>query len=283
MIPVVYSEQIVGEVSSFSPSAKKPKILVESWLASNEPICIVEPRKATIDELCEVHDRKYVTEVLACKQPNGFGTKDKSIAESVQYTVGGMLTAIQAAKISPVVCVPVSGFHHARYAGGGGFCTFNGLMAAAVKHGGKVAIVDCDMHYGDGTADCLRHIAPSTIKQASFGAWYDRKDEGDAYLARLNTLWMTGWFDGMDMILYQAGADVWVHDPLGGVLTEDQMRIRDRIMFSNAKKAGIPIVWNFAGGYSDMESIVRIHTTTLKECLEVFGEVNCTENLVAVQ
>jgi acetoin utilization deacetylase AcuC-like enzyme len=63
-----------------------------------------------------------------------------------------------------VACAPVSGFHHAGYYTARGFCTFNGLMAAAVQlrkdsrvH--RVMILDLDQHYGDGTDDILQTVA----------------------------------------------------------------------------------------------------------------------------
>jgi acetoin utilization deacetylase AcuC-like enzyme len=55
-------------------------------------------------------------------------------------------------------------------------------------------------------------------------------------------------FAGYDLLLYQAGADPHIDDPLGGFLTTDELAERDRIVFSVAKEIGIPVVWNLAGG-----------------------------------
>jgi acetoin utilization deacetylase AcuC-like enzyme len=70
-------------------------------------------------------------------------------------------------------------------------------------------------------------------------------------------------FNDVEIIFYQAGADPHIDDPLGGTLTSEQMRRRDQILFSTAKKLGIPVVWNLAGGYqTPIENVLELHKTT---------------------
>ena len=65
------------------------------------------------------------------------------------------------------------------------------------------------------------------------------------------------------IILYQAGADNWVGDPLGGNLTMQQLYQRDIITLSIAKELNIPIVVNLAGGYADdYDHTLAIHMNT---------------------
>ena len=74
-----------------------------------------------------------------------------------------------------------------------------------------------------------------------------------------------------DLILFQAGADVHVDDPLGGVLDNDQIRERDRIVFEAARSAGVPLAWDLAGGYQEaISSVVRIHRATMEECVRAY-------------
>ena len=54
-----------------------------------------------------------------------------------------------------------------------------------------------------------------------------------------------------DLVLYQAGADPHVNDPLGGVLTSQQMSARDRLVFERLGRRAL--VWNLAGGYQSVE------------------------------
>ena len=82
-------------------------------------------------------------------------------------------------------------------------------------------------------------------------------------------------FEGCDVLLYQAGADPHIDDPLGGWLTTDQLFRRDRLVFKSAQALGIPIAWNLAGGYQrdadgGIEPVLAIHRNTMRACTEVF-------------
>ena len=73
------------------------------------------------------------------------------------------------------------------------------------------------------------------------------------------------------MVLYQAGADPHVDDPLGGWLTSDQLAERDRLVFSGCAAMGLPVAWNLAGGYqSPLEKVLAIHDETLRACAAVY-------------
>ena len=270
MLPVVYSPRMVADARSFSPSSIKPRLVVEAWLAAKQPIELVEPQEAPVKSLYAVHSREYVDGVLSLKIPNGFGSISKSVAASVRFTVGGMLTALDCIIANPVVCVPVSGFHHAGFDHGGGFCTLNGLMAAAVAFDGNTAIVDCDYHFADGTEDILKMV-PNRVRHFSFGKDFHYPKQANAYLKKLRALWSEGWFSRSELILFNAGADCNVDDPLGGCLNTEQMIERDRIMFEGAKKHCIPIIWCLAGGYQEpVSKVVALHSNTLTECVRVF-------------
>ena len=75
-------------------------------------------------------------------------------------------------------------------------------------------------------------------------------------------------FADCDLLIYQAGADQHVSDPLGGFLTTAELAERDRIVFSMGKKIGIPVVWNLAGGYQNpLEKVLEIHRNTMATCV----------------
>lgn len=70
------------------------------------------------------------------------------------------------------------------------------------------------------------------------------------------------------MLIYQAGADQHIDDPLGGFLTTEELAERDRTVFSVAKEIGIPLVWNLAGGYqTSLERVLEIHRNTMVVCM----------------
>jgi acetoin utilization deacetylase AcuC-like enzyme len=274
-IPVFYSDKLLAESASFSPSAGKPKPVIESWRTAGLPIEVRAVDPATIADLCLAHDRTYVTSILDCTALNGFGNKRPDVARSLPYTTGAMINAACTALGYGVACAPVSGFHHAGYSSALGFCTFNGLMVTAIKllNQGKlkrVLILDLDQHYGNGTDDIIERLKLSAaVTNLSFGAWYGKPRDAPVYLERLRA--EVEKFKNFDLILYQAGADLHVDDPLGGVLNNEQMRERDRIVFEAAKDARVPLVWDLAGGYQDpISKVVRIHMATMEECVRAY-------------
>jgi acetoin utilization deacetylase AcuC-like enzyme len=169
---------------------------------------------------------------------------------------------------------PTSGFHHARYYNGGAFCTFNGLAVTVQllkkNHNVKnIGIVDFDAHWGDGTEDIIEKLKIKDITHLSHGKIFGYRDSNGIPLKNLyKTLDAV---KDCEILLYQAGADPHVNDPLGGDLTTEQMLERDRIVFKFAKNNNIPIVWNLAGGYQkDFSKVLEIHENTLKACIEVY-------------
>lgn len=275
-IPVFYSPKLVAKTNSYSPSAGKPILVVESWQALGISIDIIKPTPATVDELCYAHGRTYVEKVLACRTDNGFGNRLPEVSASLPYTTGAFVSAArEALRNRKVAVAPVSGFHHASHDQASGFCTFNGLVVAAqvLKKAGlvnKVGILDFDQHYGDGTVDIIRTRKLSEwLIQYSAGKDYRQATQAEGFLKRIPDL--VSWFANCDIILYQAGADPHVADPLGGWLTTAQLAERDRLVFENAKSWNIPIAWNLAGGYQDyFRGVLNIHDNTLKACAKVY-------------
>ncbi len=71
-----------------------------------------------------------------------------------------------------------------------------------------------------------------------------------------------------DVILYQAGADPHIDDPLGGWLTTRQLFERDQHVFESAAELGIPVAWNLAGGYqTPLRKVLTIHDGTMMACV----------------
>ena len=273
-IPVFYIASQVAESQSFSPSASKPREVVARWRKSRHPMDIREPLPVSVDGLARAHDRAYVEDVLALRRDNGFGNRSASVAKSLPWTSGSMLSAARhALETKKVACAPCSGFHHAHWDGPSGYCTFNGLMvtALALKADGlvgRLGILDCDQHFGDGTEDIIDRVdARGWIRHVTAGRHYPRK--AASFLAKLPE--MVKAFDGCDILLYQAGADPHIHDPLGGFLDDDELAERDRIVFSGARRLGLPIVWNLAGGYQEpLAKVLDIHDRTMAACVQEY-------------
>lgn len=178
----------------------------------------------------------------------------------------------------------------------------------------KVGILDFDMHYGNGTQDIINKLSLDYIVHYTAGRKYDlnfpaleflkpmvkniyhrmlkkSKENNQTPQPKLRQWYLRGKgnqfikeipfilesFKDCDIIIYQAGADQHINDPYGGLLTYEQMELRDKMVFEFANKNNIPIVWNLAGGYQrdaneSIEPVLKCHRQTMQTCIEVFGK-----------
>jgi acetoin utilization deacetylase AcuC-like enzyme len=279
-IPVYYRAEMVATTESFSPSAGKPAAVMADWRRHGFPIEELSFEPVDAATLALAHDGDWVRRVLACKAPNGFNNRSAAIAASLPFTNGAMLAAARAALANGrVAAAPVSGFHHAGYGAPGGFCTFNGLMvtALAMKRDqaiDRLGILDLDQHYGDGTDDIIDTLAVEFIRHVTAGKVAREARQAPAFLAELPSI-VRG-FSDCDLLLYQAGADPHVEDPLGGWMSTAQLAQRDRIVFETAADMGLPVAWDLAGGYQrdaggGIEPVLEIHRNTMRACVAVHG------------
>ena len=273
MTVVFYRPEMSVRTSSFSPSADKPRKVVQDWLTHRRTAhCRPEIRAfeaASSQELSLVHAEQYVLDVLAGERNNGFGNASLDVAAACRYTCGSMVAAalysLQERRNS---CSPTSGFHHAGYGFGGGFCTFNGLVLAAlmaIRAGAaKVIILDLDYHDGNGTRDIIDRLRLAAKVEHRSGGEHRLRDKAAVYDFIRSSL-----RKGADLLLYQAGADMHEDDPLGGVRgmnTREMMR-RDDCVFTTACRLRLPVAWNLAGGYQQsargsIRPLLTIHRNT---------------------
>lgn len=270
-IPIFFCNAMQAKVEGISPSAHKPLAAVESWTALGIPMAITEPTPATREDFKRAHAPEFVDAILECRAVNGFGTRAADVAASLPYTSGAMLSAATAAiRNGQVAVAPTSGFHHAGHSEVAGFCTFNGLMvsALAIKAAGlarRVGILDFDQHYGDGTGDIIEALGIDFVTHYTAGAHFHSESQASEFLRQVPALVAS--MSDCDVVLYQAGADPHIDDPLGGWLTTPQLAERDRLVFKTARQLGIPLAWNLAGGYqSPLRKVLDVHDNTMRAC-----------------
>lgn len=193
--------------------------------------------------LRRVHSKYYFENAKA-----GWGSRENALAHNII-----LFKAVEHAhNTRSIAFAPVSGFHHAGYDYGWGFCTFNGLVAAALELQGKVLILDGDQHEGDGSIDIIERLKlGDRIHNYSITEWDDIPS-----------------FEGYDHIIYQAGADAHYLD--GGYLNDGTWIKRDHLVFTQAKEHNVPITVTFAGGYSALQKVVDLHLDTYFTALEVY-------------
>lgn len=295
---VFYNErQVASSDGRFSPSAGKPEQVVRSWRRLGLPIRVVSKfAPATMADFALAHDQQFIRDIFAGRRSNGFGDTRQDVIDSLPWTTGSMIAAtLDALKHGGITASPTSGFHHAGFASNGAFCTVNGLAMAAIKAafaGAKwVGILDFDQHFGNGTEDIIRKLDLKFVRHWTLGAsnvvadkerpvrgqkgWQPRggwrvgpkQVKAARFLKDLPKL-MRREFGDCDVLIYQAGADSCVDDPLGGRFTRAQMRARDRIVFRTARKMGLPVAWNLAGGYQDpLRKVLDLHDATMQEAV----------------
>jgi acetoin utilization deacetylase AcuC-like enzyme len=204
-------------------------------------------------------------------------------------------SAVSAVSAFAVAANLAGGTHHAFRDRGEGYCVFNDVAVAAsvlLRDGAiaRAAVVDCDVHQGNGTAAIFRdEPAVFTFSLHSAKNFPFRKEASDLdvtfedgagdheYLSALAEH-LPCVLDGHrpDIVFYLAGADPYEGDRLGRLkVTIDGLRTRDRLVFDACRERGIPVAVAMSGGYSpDVDAIVTIHTNTIREavhsCRSVF-------------
>ncbi len=261
-------QQTVKSFVSDSPSAAKPKLVLQSWKKLGCPIEMMKVRPLTVDELCLAHDPSYVQGILKGRIKNGFDNKSIEIAKSLLWTTGSFVSAaVHAHQYRESTFSPTSGFHHACYDQAAGFCTFSGLTIAAIllkKRFGakKIGILDLDSHSGDGTDQTLHKTGyTSLVEHYSLGyndvTIYNNKQ----WLTDLSDL-IRNRFSDCEVLFYQAGVDCHIDDPEvdSGHFTTEQIAERERIVYTTCRELNLPVVTNLAGGYQKpIEKVIHLH------------------------
>jgi len=190
-----------------------------------------------------------------------------------------------------VACHAAGGTHHAHYSNGLGFCVFNDLAFTAlnlIEHGSakKVLILDLDVHQGDGTIDichdkngiytCSLHCEqnfPFQKRRGTRDVSLDNHLEDTAYLNKLHiTLKEISKEFMPDIVLYDAGVDVFFGDQLGNLdLTLEGIFKRDCNVLEHFKSRKVPVATVIGGGYSPCDSdIAKRHLSIFRAANDVF-------------
>ena len=249
----------------------------------------------TDTQILYAHDASYLIQVLQGslspqeQQEIGFPWSTQMVERS-RRSAGATLAAAKIALQEGVAANLAGGTHHAYRNKGSGFCVFNDSAIAAralqkeIHPKLKVAIVDLDVHQGNGTASILRNDPtiftlsihgennfPFTkeVSDLDIGLPDDTGDE--SYLAALHQgLEKLGERFKPDFIIYLAGADPHEGDRLGKLsITKDGMLQRDACVFQFGLDRQIPIAFSMAGGYGkEIQSTVDIHFQTIQTALQ---------------
>jgi len=196
---------------------------------------------------------------------------------------GSMLTARRALEAGIALHIG-GGFHHAFTDHGEGFCLLNDVAIAICvllkEHRiERAAVVDCDVHHGNGTADVFGHeprVFTFSIHQernypflkphSTVDVGLEDRTGDNQYLWAMEEHLPAIVAHRPQVVFYLAGADPYEWDQLGGLkLTMDGLRERDQMVFKAFRRAAVPVAVVLAGGYAlNSEDTVEIHCNTAR-------------------
>lgn len=260
-----------------------------------EGIELVEAPAASDTQILYAHDPQYLIKIiqgnLDSKEQReiGFPWSEKMVERS-RRSAGATVAACKAAMSEGVAVNLAGGTHHAYRDMGSGFCVFNDSAIAAralqkeVSSKLKIAIIDLDVHQGNGTASILQQDSSiftlsmhgennfpfkKEVSDLDFGLADECEDQ--TYLQALeNCLDELDTRFRPDSLVFLAGADPHEGDRLGRLkISSEGMRLRDQAVLQYALDRNLPIALSMAGGYGkEIESTVQIHFQTIKTALQ---------------
>jgi len=234
---------------------------------------VVGGRTATDAELLKVHTPEYIAHVADGFGPGVWTDQNHELAQLARKLFGGTLAGVERIIAGDTMVVHLPGAkHHAQADTGSGFCVFADFAAAALElvhqYGLRVAVLDVDVHHGDGTENLTRaepNVLTFSIHQGALFPWSATEREDNHELRVYNRPLVAG--DGdtelvvavqefvdicqefkPDVILVAAGGDGHREDPLASIeysvpgygLALSQIR---------AAYPTMPILLGGAGGY----------------------------------
>jgi acetoin utilization deacetylase AcuC-like enzyme len=249
-----------------------------------------DPQRVSVDDLLLVHTREYVDHItngtLPAAEQRRIGLPwSESFVERAYRVVQGTCEAADSALTYGVAMNLAGGTHHAFPDRGEGFCTFNDVAVAIrrLQRDGRVrrvAIVDLDVHQGNGTHACFAgdsqvytfsmHGAKNFPFHKVPGTLDVELDDGTgdaAYLALLEAHLPTVLREARpDLVVYLAGADPHEGDKLGRLrLTVEGLHRRDAVVVQLCREIGVPVCATMSGGYGrDVRDTVQVHLNTVR-------------------
>jgi acetoin utilization deacetylase AcuC-like enzyme len=257
---------------------------------------LVEAPAASDTQILYAHDPSYLVKVLQGKltpdeqKDIGFPWSALMVERS-RRSAGATIAATQAALQDGIAANLAGGTHHAYRDRGSGFCVFNDSAIAAralqreINPRLKIAIIDLDVHQGNGTASILKNDTsiftlsihgknnfPFVKECSDLDIGLDDGCNDQHYIRVLHeALDILNTQFKPDCIIYLAGADPHEEDRLGRLnISKEGMGLRDQIIFQYGLDQQVPIAFSMAGGYGkEISTTVDIHLQTIKTAVNL--------------
>ena len=252
---------------------------------------------AQTSDIEAAHDPQYVSDfITGVLDPRvirriGFPWSEYLVRRTLG-SVGGTLAAMRDALAVGWGGNLAGGTHHAFRSEGAGFCVFNDIAIAILcgfRDGffERAAVVDLDVHQGDGTAKIFEEDArvltlslhgrdnfPFRKQVSAIDIALPDGTEDVEYLRALADALPRVFEFGPEIIVYQSGVDGLASDRLGRLqLTHDGLAARDRMVFEACARAEVPCVVTLGGGYGDpIDTTVSAHATTFRTAADLMPQ-----------
>jgi len=259
------------------------------------PADIIEPQPAAMSDVLSVHTEDYITRLragaLTPRELRRLGLPwSKALVRRSFLAAGGTLNAARWSLTDGIGSNLAGGTHHAFAERGEGFCVLNDVAIAIRvlrREGliGRAAIVDCDVHQGNGTATIFgedetvftfsMHGAknyPLFKARSTLDVELPDGTNDAVYLETLAKHLPQIFAHRPDIIFYLGGADPYIRDKLGRLsLSIAGLYARDALVLEECRERGVPVVTVMSGGYAeDIQDTVEIHCNTIRAARNVF-------------
>ena len=270
----------------------RDRLLAEDTLSPAE---VIEPEPAPLEDVLLVHTEDYVKRLRAGllneRELRRLGLPwSKALVRRSFLATGGTLLAARNALMEGIGANLAGGTHHAFPDRGEGFCVLNdvAITIRSLQRDRKIeraAIVDCDVHQGNGTAAIFREDAsvftfsmhgaknyPLFKERSTLDVELADGTGDEEYKAKLEENLPRVWEHKPDIVFYLGGADPYAGDKLGRLsLSIAGLRARDELVLTQCRKRSVPIVTVMSGGYAaDIHDTVEIHVNTIRAARSVF-------------
>lgn len=259
MLGLIYSDEFLKHDVRGHPESPARLTSITShlketgWLDRMEPVPF---GPAEWDELLWLHDEHHLEALRTSSEYGGEAFTIDTAAtedtwETARLAAGGCMTAARAAVSREgfrAVCLPRPPGHHATADRAMGFCFLDNaaLCAEAALREGleRVAIVDFDVHHGNGTQDIFYH-------------------RRDVLYISLHQHWIFPGTGGLDEVGVEEGAGFTINIPMVGGARDEHYAVAMEYVVSPALKQYAPQLIIVSAGYDihHADPLAGLHCT----------------------
>lgn len=256
------------------------------------------PGKARQDLLelahCSDYLARFISGQLSDKEIRRMGLPwSKDLVRRTLIAPNGTFLTAGLALRHGLACHLAGGTHHAHHDFASGYCILNDLAIASLalltqSKVRRILIFDCDVHQGDGTAAILQNVPEVTTCSIHCEKNFPQrkaksdidvelpKGIGDQEYLRIvdNTLDHALDVSRPDLVIFDAGVDVYEHDPLGMLnISLDGIRAREAMVINNVRSLNIPLATVIGGGYDkDQSALARRHALVVEQAYKYLNQ-----------